>query len=602
MHCTLRSPAVASRPPRLGLLLVLAALAACGGGGGGGGTPAPVADFTASVTSGAAPLTVQFTDESTNAPTSWQWDFDGDGATDATQPNPSWTYATSGSFSVRLVATNSGGSGTTTRANYVTVSLSPNAALGMVAIAPGAFVMGDDTTISSEAPAHTVELTRPFWMGAREVTQAAYEAVMGTNPSTFQGSGQPNAPQLPVENVSWYDAVDYCQRLTAIERAAQRVPVGYEYRLPTEAEWEYCCRAGTTTRWNTGATLTSAQANFVGVGQTAVVASYPANAFGLHDMHGNVWEWCLDAFRSYPAEAESDPYFRSSGTCCFRGGSWMSNLPTEATSTRRINQTQTLRSDAVGFRIVLAPTILVPGAAQRLVGIRPGAFAMGSNAGPVSEQPVHTVTLSQPFWLGKFEVRQIDYAVAMGANPSYFEGVDEAFRPVERVTWAEARAYCAAVTAAEQAAGRIPAGYEYRLPTEAEWEYCCRAGTTTEWHTGASLTTAQANFGGASSPLATSQYPNGQTAAVGSYAANAFGLHDMHGNASEWCLDSSAAYASGAVTDPFVTGGVERVVRGGSWFNPTSSTCRSAFRAPIVPTFASELIGFRVVLGPALAP
>jgi formylglycine-generating enzyme required for sulfatase activity len=139
----------------------------------------------------------------------------------------------------------------------------------------------------------------------------------------------------------------------------------------------------------------------------------------------------------------------------------------------------------------------------------------------------------------------------------------------------------------------VPPGYQYRLPTEAEWEYCCRAGAATEWNAGTSLSTSQANFQGAL----------GQSAVVGSYAPNAFGLHDMHGNVWEWCIDSYAAYTPGPVTDPFVTGGANRVFRGGSWVSGlTAFYCRSAIRYFNSPGSTSFLVGFRVVLAPVLVP
>jgi formylglycine-generating enzyme required for sulfatase activity len=190
----------------------------------------------------------------------------------------------------------------------------------------------------------------------------------------------------------------------------------------------------------------------------------------------------------------------------------------------------------------------------------------------------------------------------MGSNPSTFQGAlapNAAQRPVEQVSWTAARAYCQALTTGEQLAGRVPAGYQYRLPTEAEWEYCCRAGTTTQWNTGTSLSTSEANFAGA---LANSTYLYGQTAVVGSYAPNAFGLHDMHGNVFEWCLDSYALYAPGPVTDPFVTGGPNRVIRGGSWYDNPAFFCRSAYRYAYAPGYSFSFLGFRVVLAPVLVP
>lgn len=234
-----------------------------------------------------------------------------------------------------------------------------------------------------------------------------------------------------------------------------------------------------------------------------------------------------------------------------------------------------------------------------MVPIAAGTFQMGSTAffplASATEGPVHAVTITQPFWMGKFEVTQAEYRAAMGNVPSAFLGDD---RPVESVSWSQAVAYCAALTAQEGAAGRLPAGYEYRLPTEAEWEYCCRAGTTTEWNVGGSLACGQANF----YDEYTSSFCVQQTADVGSYAANGWGLHDMHGNVYEWCLDGwdgSANYPASAVADPFVTSGFYRVFRGGSWFY-YSTYCRSAHRSGFFPEFAYHFLGFRVVCAPVL--
>jgi len=330
---------------------------------------APVASFTATPTSGNAPLVVQFTDTSTNFPSSWQWDFDNDGTIDSTQQNPSWTYTGNGVYSVRLVATNFVGSGTVTRSNLVFVGpLLPNPLLNMVAIAPGTFQMGSTAGTTNEQPVHQVTLSAPFWMGKYEVTQAEYQSVVGSNPSYFQGASAPNAPQRPVELVSWNNAVAYCQALTATEQAAGRVPAGYQYRLPTEAEWEYCCRAGTTTEWHTGTSLSTSQANFQGAlanatytsGQTAVVGSYAPNAFGLHDMHGNVFEWCLDSYALYAPGPVTDPFVTGGAVRVIRGGSWISFLTaTGCRSAIRNYNTPGNANNNFGFRVVLAP-VLVP--------------------------------------------------------------------------------------------------------------------------------------------------------------------------------------------------------------------------------------------------
>jgi formylglycine-generating enzyme required for sulfatase activity len=322
-----------------------------------GGSAAPVASFTATPTSGSAPLTVQFADTSTQSPLWWLWDFDNDGVFDSAQQNPSWTYTQNGIYSVRLVVANFLGSSSVTRLNLVQMGVppvNPNPALNMVPIAPGTFQMGSTAGNPDEQPVRQVTLTAPFWMGKYEVTQAEYQTVMGSNPSSFQGA------QRPVETVSWNSAVAYCQALTAIEQAAGRVPQGYQYRLPTEAEWEYCCRAGTTTEWNTGTSLSTSQANFLGVlGQTAVAGTYAPNAFGLHDMHGNVWEWCLDTYASYAPGPVTDPFVTGGPNRVLRGGSWYYDSAFFCRSAYRGGITPGSSSHYFGFRVVLAP-VLVP--------------------------------------------------------------------------------------------------------------------------------------------------------------------------------------------------------------------------------------------------
>jgi formylglycine-generating enzyme required for sulfatase activity len=239
-----------------------------------------------------------------------------------------------------------------------------------------------------------------------------------------------------------------------------------------------------------------------------------------------------------------------------------------------------------------------------LVAIQAGTFQMGSNAGAgapylgqSNEKPVHPVTISYGFWMGATEVTQGEYQALMGTNPSSAWG---ATRPVERVSWFEAQAYCAALTAQQAALGNLPAGYHYRLPTEAEWEYACRAGTTTEFNVGADLFCNQARFGYSLHSNSSCNDPSG-TAPVGSYAPNAWGLFDMDGNVREWCLDTYAGYPAGAVTDPFVKGATYRVIRGGSWTH-FSNTCRSANRYFSTPFHVNNADGFRVVLAPILVP
>jgi formylglycine-generating enzyme required for sulfatase activity len=251
-----------------------------------------------------------------------------------------------------------------------------------------------------------------------------------------------------------------------------------------------------------------------------------------------------------------------------------------------------------------------PPASLNMVAIASGTFSMGSWVGPLGFPPYynqpnslqrHEVTITRPFWMGKFEVTQAEYQALTGSNPSLFTAPwspGSLDRPVEQVSWTMAVAYCDALTVQEAAAGRLPSGYEYRLPTEAEWEYCCRAGTTSEFHFGASLVCGQANF-------AFSNHSNGNCnppgpMPVGSFPPNAWGLHDMHGNVWEWCLDSwdlSNNYPADPVSDPYVVVGTNQIVRGGAW-SDDSSWCRSAFRFGLGPSLSEVNLGFRVVCAP----
>jgi formylglycine-generating enzyme required for sulfatase activity len=314
----------------------------------------PEASFTAANTFGALPLVVQFADSSTNAPTSWQWDFTNDGIVDSIQQNPSFTCTTAGVYSVRLVATNLGGASTSVRTSLIYAGPSP--ALNMVPIAAGTFQMGSTFLGGNSAPVHPVTITRPFWIGAYEVTQAQYQAVLPSHPNYWSGA------QRPADQVSWNSAMAYCSALTAAEAAAGRIPAGYQYRLPTEAEWEYCCRAGTTTEWNTGAALSTSQANFDNLlAQTTLVGSYAPNAWGLFDMHGNQWEWCLDSWdgtANYPLSAVSDPYGTSGIYRFLRGGSY-NNGAISCASALRFGSGPSGGWRNAGVRVVLAP-ILVP--------------------------------------------------------------------------------------------------------------------------------------------------------------------------------------------------------------------------------------------------
>lgn len=229
-----------------------------------------------------------------------------------------------------------------------------------------------------------------------------------------------------------------------------------------------------------------------------------------------------------------------------------------------------------------------------MVWIKPGHFQMGSYPGEQGhasdEVPPTEVILTHGFWMGKYEVTQEEYVAVMGVNPSGFQG--QTNHPVEKVTWNEANTYCEKLTGRERAAGRLPAGFVYRLPTEAEWEYACRAGTTTRFSFGDDpANTELARYGWFIVNSDSTTHP------VGRLRPNPWGLYDMHGNVWEWCHDLwQDTYPGGTVTDyAGPTDGWLRVARGGSWLYD-AAFCRSANRDDYGPDNRCSDIGFRVVL------
>jgi formylglycine-generating enzyme required for sulfatase activity/tRNA A-37 threonylcarbamoyl transferase component Bud32 len=511
--------------------------------------------------------------------------------------------------------------------------------------------------LPTETPQHQVTITRPFYMGIYEVTQAQYAALMGSNPSSPQGA------TLPVANVSWDEAVEFCKRLSA--KTARTV------RLPTEAEWEYACRAGTNTRFYFGDDETQLgqygwyQANSNGAPQP--VGQKKPNAFGLYDMHGNVWEMCGDWFAdSYANATNVDPRGPASGSeRVNRSGGYLAEAAICRAATRG-KVTLTGRVTMGGFRVVVEiasspnaqaavspPAAAAPGAkssgpapplaiapfdaakakehqaawaqhlgvpvestnsiGMRFVLIPPGEFDMGSTEEAVarvveetkadkeepwypaylgnlrSESPRHRIRISKPFYLGLCEVTQAEYQRVIGSNPSKFQG--DPTRPVEQVTWDEALAFCRKLGGLPQ---EQAVHFGYRLPSEAEWEYACRAGTTTTWYgTDDEAVLKQQAWFDANAQQTT--HP------VRQKTSNAWGLYDMHGNAWEWCADwcDKDYYAGSPSDDPKgPSSGSGRVFRGGSW-DGRPRDCRSSFRNGYSPGGRYSVLGFRVARSPS---
>jgi len=233
----------------------------------------------------------------------------------------------------------------------------------LVFIPPGTFRMGSPTTtnesdqldpfLPSSSPQTAVTFSRGFWMGKYEVTQGEYLAVMGNNPSSFKGD-----LNRPVEMVSWFNATNYCGKLTQREQAAGRIATNSVYRLPTEAEWEYACRGWTSTRFSYGDdsdyTQLAKYAWYDRSGSIHPVGQKLPNPWGLYDMHGNVEEWCQDWAGRYRGGIALDPQGPAKGSSrVFRGGDW-GHEASACQSAFRISHTPDTTFSILGFRVVLA--------------------------------------------------------------------------------------------------------------------------------------------------------------------------------------------------------------------------------------------------------
>ncbi len=205
-----------------------------------------------------------------------------------------------------------------------------------VKIPSGSFMMGGDKS-EDEKPIHQVTISNDFYMGKYEVTQAQWKVVMSSNPSNFKGDN------LPVENVSWEDAQEFIKKLNAKGEGT--------YRLPTEAEWEYAARSGTTDNY-AGNLDAMAWYDKNSDSKSHEVGMKQANAWGLYDMHGNVWEWCEDLYGAYSSSAQTDPTGEISGsTRLLRGGGWSTGAAGLRSAFRGVNS-PSHRNTNLGFRVV----------------------------------------------------------------------------------------------------------------------------------------------------------------------------------------------------------------------------------------------------------
>jgi formylglycine-generating enzyme required for sulfatase activity len=482
-----------------------------------------------------------------------------------------------------------------------------------------------------------------------------------------------------------------------MEQTAGRLPTGWKYVLPTEAQWEYACRAGTTTIFSWGNSATSTQANFKGthpygggasgpnLQQTTDVGQYTANPWGFFDMHGNVWEWVSDWKANYPGGAQTNPEGPASGSLRVRRGGSCNSDGKGLRSAVRYGDAPGPRYNLIGFRLAFQAisadtanpelelfggaaitheagqawaepgveaydardgnitdqiavtgtvdmnstgtylltytvqdgagntasttrTVTVVGnrsvdlnatVAMDMIWCPPGTFTMGSplsEAGRQSDETEHNVSLTQGFYLGKYEVTQAQYEAVMTGNtnslsPTPSNWPNNPDRPVEKVSWDDAQVFLTRLNQLQ--AGNLPAGWNYVLPTESQWEYACRAGTTTAYSWGDNITSTNANWNhGIDNP--------NQTIDVGGFTANPWGFFDMHGNVWEWTADAyQATYpADNPVIDPTNPGtsGSKRILRGGDWSNSGGRSLRSAKRNGVNSNGRGTNVGFRLSL------
>jgi len=434
----------------------------------------------------------------------------------------------------------------------------------------------------------------------------------------------------PVLCVSWNDTKAYCAWLST--------QTGQAYSLLTEAQWEHACRAGSDTAYCYGDSESELE-KYAWFSRNAEDGTRPvgeklANSWGLKDMHGNCWEWCEDWFGHYSGDAEQDPSGPASGSDrVMRGGSWFYDADLCRSACRFIGH-PSYRDGILGFRLSRTgplhsyPFTLGSSAPKPIVGLRDtlqdgsdgpsmawlpgGVFAMGQDDSPYDwEKPAHPVRVDA-FSIGLYPVtfEQYDrYCKKTGRKKPDDRGWGRGTRPVINVSWEEAQAYCEWLSEGT--------GETYRLATEAEWEYACRAGSTTRWC-----------FGDDEGQLGDHAWyaanAGGKTHPVGERAPNDWQLHDMHGNVLEWCQDWFASdyyeqlasareqrasgtgkTASGAAMDASSPreaasenpsgpeSGSYRVVRGGSW-GGDADYCRSACRGRDGPSLRDSILGFRL--------
>lgn len=472
-------------------------------------------------------------------------------------------------------------------------------------------------------PGEPATVPNAFYMGTYEVTQAAWEKVMGYNPSREQGADR------PVEHVTWFDCVEFCNKLSkfeglkpyyeltveerigkSIEKAEVKILGGDGYKIPTDPEWTWACAAGAKTKYHFGDDVADLP-RYAWFGKNSgwlhIGGGLKPNAFGLYDIHGNVCEWNEEILKNAMTGAPE---------CVNRGGDWVS-LASSCTVGTRSRHVPAYRNSFIGLRLAQVPSGEPPATQVELA-----AQKLQQDAAAKFKLPIETENkiglklclippgegVDKAFYMGKYEVTQGEWEAVMGYNPSVYkkgkkvvEGMDTSRFPVENISWYDSVEFCNKLsvreglkpyyeltvkerkeTSIEKAEVKILGGNGYKIPTDPEWTWACAAGAATKYH-----------FGDDDAELRNYAWANGnaggRTHDVGELKANAFGLYDFHGNVREWNEEILKNNDSGAP---------ECVYRGGYWYSPASS-CTVGSQYRLGPGQPLNSIGLRLAQVPS---
>lgn len=482
-------------------------------------------------------------------------------------------------------------------------------------IPAGDFMMGspaEEEGRSPEEKLHKVTISEGFWLAETETTVAQY--------SVFRSS-KSRGTTVAAETTNWDECANFIDRLNFMKAA----PEGWLFRFPTEAEWEYAAKTGSKKSLPDDFAKMSGNADEE-TSNNLRIKVYEPNSWGLYDMYGNLSEWCSDWYGSYSGKTAIDPTGISDEgkdllklRKVVKGGERKSKLEERRPASRRGEQKNVA---GIGFRLVLAPspdsdvkqtgqkkpkkenepkaknkkkgrgegsepgeafTLNVKNVPFVFHWIPAGKFMMGSPEGEKGrnvDETLHEVQISRGFWMLETETTQKMWVAVMGTNPSQWKGET---LPVEHVDWNDCQKFLQIFNR-----NLAPNGWEFRLPTEAEWEYACRAGSSRPY-VGASL-----------EEMGWSVETGSITREVATKEPNSWGLYDMLGNVCEWCIDVYARDITKLNIDPVVLEPSDdeyRVTRGGSIIN-NSRYCRAASRDNHLLESPQRHIGFRFVLAP----